>query len=67
MSVSVTTKGPVPVLVTAKAIALAQDYIAENDLQLTFTVQFADLEDTSLRGSPVSTFVHFVILAEPAE
>mmetsp|Transcript_36625 Transcript_36625/g.118113 ORF Transcript_36625/g.118113 Transcript_36625/m.118113 type:complete len:228 (+) Transcript_36625:1223-1906(+) len=62
--VSITTKGPVPVLVTTKAIALAQEYVAEEGLSLSFTVQFRDLEDPSLRGSPVSTFVQFIIVRE---
>jgi stage V sporulation protein SpoVS len=54
----------VPVLVTTKAIALAQEYVAEEGLSLSFTVQFRDLEDPSLRGSPVSTFVQFIIVRE---
>jgi len=62
--VAITTKGPIPVLVTVKAIALAQDYVRERDdnIELSFAVQFRDLEDPELRGSPVSTFVHFAII-----
>mmetsp|Transcript_25020 Transcript_25020/g.68696 ORF Transcript_25020/g.68696 Transcript_25020/m.68696 type:complete len:256 (-) Transcript_25020:975-1742(-) len=62
--VAITTKGPVPVLVTVKAIALAQTYVQERDeaIDLSFAVQFRDLEDPELRGSPVSTFVHFAIV-----
>lgn len=61
---AITTKGPIPVLVTVKAIALAQDYVRERDdnIELSFAVQFRDLEDPELRGSPVSTFVHFAII-----
>lgn len=51
-------------LVTVKAIALAQTYVQERDeaIDLSFAVQFRDLEDPELRGSPVSTFVHFAIV-----
>lgn len=60
--VAVTTKGQVPVLVAVKAIALAQDYVREENLDLKFSVKFCDLEDPRLRGQPTSTYLHFAIL-----
>ena len=57
--VAVTTKGPVPVLVAVKALALAQDYLAEDSIDIKFAVQFRDLEE---RGQ-TSTFLHFAILS----
>jgi len=61
--VAVTTKGAVPVLVAIKAIALAQDYVQEEGIDLKFAVQFRDLENTD-RGmdSIPSTYLHFAIL-----
>eukprot|EP00316_Scyphosphaera_apsteinii_P005415 CAMPEP_0119299268 /NCGR_PEP_ID=MMETSP1333-20130426/1366_1 /TAXON_ID=418940 /ORGANISM="Scyphosphaera apsteinii, Strain RCC1455" /LENGTH=270 /DNA_ID=CAMNT_0007300643 /DNA_START=65 /DNA_END=877 /DNA_ORIENTATION=+ len=60
--VSITTKGQVPVLVAVKAISLAQSYVREEDLDIKFAIQFRDLEDPELRGSPASTFLHFAIV-----
>mmetsp|Transcript_59299 Transcript_59299/g.98246 ORF Transcript_59299/g.98246 Transcript_59299/m.98246 type:complete len:280 (-) Transcript_59299:435-1274(-) len=60
--VSITTKGQVPVLVAVKAISLAQSYVREEDLDIKFAIQFRDLEDAELRGSPASTFLHFAIV-----
>lgn len=59
--VAVTTKGSVPVLVTIKAAALAQDYLADDGIDLKFMVQFRDLEDPELNNAP-STYLHFAIL-----
>jgi len=61
--VAVTTKGQVPVLVAVKAIALAQEYTREEDLDIKFAVKFADLEDPELRNTP-STYLHFAILGD---
>lgn len=60
--VAVTTKGSIPVLVTIKATALAQDYLADEGIDLKFAVQFRDLEDPELHNAP-STYLHFAILA----
>jgi len=61
--VACTTKGPVPVLVVVKAIALAQDYVQEEGIEVKFAVQFRDLENTD-RGmdSVPSTYLHFAIV-----
>jgi len=61
--VACTTKGAVPVLVVIKAIALAQDYVQEEGIDLKFAVQFRDLENTD-RGMDkiTSTYLHFAIL-----
>lgn len=59
--VACTTKGAVPVLVVVKAIALAQDYVRDENIDLKFAVQFRDLEAPELRGAP-STYLHFAIL-----
>jgi len=61
--VAITTKGSVPVLVAVKAIALAQDYVRAEGIDIKFAVQFRDLTDPELRGSPESTFLHFAIVA----
>merc|ERR1712137_1381042 len=61
--VAITTKGSVPVLVAVKAIALAQDYVRDEGIEIKFAVQFRDLTDPELRGSPESTFLHFAIVS----
>ena len=43
-SVACTTKGPVPVLIAVKAIALAQTYVAEESMSIKFAVGIVDLE-----------------------
>merc|ERR1719230_2521846 len=43
--VACTTKGPVPVLVAIKAIALAQDYVQEEGYEIKFFVGIVDLEN----------------------
>merc|ERR1719450_1586108 len=62
--VACTTKGPVPVLVAVKAIALAQDYVEEEGIDVKFAVQFRDLENTD-RGmdGAASTYLHFAIVS----
>ena len=64
--VAVTTKGAVPVLVAVKAVALAQEYLQEEGINVSFAVQFRDLEDPELRNTP-STFLHFAIVYSAAE
>jgi len=60
--VAVTTKGPVPVLVAVKAIALAQDYVTEEGIDIKFAVQFRDLENTDRGMDNIpSTYLHFAI------
>lgn len=60
--VACTTKGPVPVLVAVKAIALAQDYVQEEGIDIKFAVQFRDLENTDRgMGNASSTYLHFAI------
>ncbi len=65
--VAVTTKGAVPVLVAVKSVALAQEYLQEEGINVSFAVQFRDLEDPELRNSPASTFLHFAIVYSAAE
>jgi len=65
--VAVTTKGAIPVLVAVKAIALAQDYLADDNIDLKFAVAFADLDDTtSGRNLGLSTFLHMSLLPRNA-
>uniref|UniRef100_A0A7S4BW77 Uncharacterized protein n=2 Tax=Chrysotila carterae TaxID=13221 RepID=A0A7S4BW77_CHRCT len=59
--VALTTKGPVPVLVAVKAIALAQEYTSQENMDVKFAVQFRDLEDPELGNTP-STYLHFAVL-----
>ena len=61
--VAVTTKGAIPVLVAVKAIALAQEYVQDDSMDIKFAVQFRDLADPEIRVSPESTFLHFAIVA----
>lgn len=62
---SILVKGPVPVLVAVKAIAKAQEYVA-NDFNLAFTAALVDRENKDLRNAPTSTFTQFSILALPS-
>jgi len=59
--VAVTTKGPVPVLVVVKAIATAQEYLAEESISLKFSVALVDLENPEIRDA-TSTYLHFAIV-----
>jgi len=61
--VAVTCKGPIAVLVTVKAIALAQEYTADEGVDIKFAVKFVDLEDPDA-GNRASTYLHFAILGE---
>merc|ERR1719231_1110419 len=57
--VACTTKGPVPVLIAVKAIALAQTYLAEEAKEVKFTVSIVDLENPEIRSTTTSTYLHF--------
>ena len=59
--VAITVKGAVPVLISVKAIGLAQDYVKDDGIELRFAVQFRDLEDPELNNTP-STYLHMAIL-----
>jgi len=59
--VALTVKGAVPVLISVKAIALAQDYVKEEGIDIKFAVQFRDLEDPELNNTP-STYLHLAIM-----
>jgi len=59
--VAVTTKGPVPVLIAVKAMATAQEYVAEEGLDLKFCVSIVDLENPEIRDA-TSTYLHFAIV-----
>jgi len=64
-SVACTTKGPVPVLIAVKAIALAQTYVAEEGMEVKFTVSIVDLENPEIRSDTVtSTYLHFALIAK---
>ena len=63
--VACTTKGPVPVLIAVKAIALAQTYVAEEDMNIKFCVGIVDLENPEIRSDTVtSTYLHFHMIAK---
>ena len=63
--VAVTTKGPVPVLIAVKALALAQTYVAEEDMTIKFCVGIVDLENPEIRSSEVtSTYLHFHVISK---
>lgn len=65
--VNVTTKGSIPILIAVKAIALAQDYLSEDNMELKFVVQFRDLDDdTSGRNLGLSTFLHMALIVREA-
>eukprot|EP00964_Phaeocystis_antarctica_P077266 scaffold47912_cov73-Phaeocystis_antarctica.AAC.10 len=59
--VALTVKGAVPVLISVKAIALAQDYVKDEGIELRFAVQFRNLEDPELNNTP-STYLHMAII-----
>jgi stage V sporulation protein SpoVS len=59
--VALTVKGAIPVLISVKAIALAQDYVKEDGIDIKFAVQFRDLEDPELNNTP-STYLHMAII-----
>ena len=63
--VACTTKGPVPVLIAIKAIALAQTYVAEEGIDIKFAVSIVDLENPEIRSDTVtSTYLHFALIAK---
>merc|ERR1719261_1419486 len=52
------------VLVAIKAIALAQDYVEEEGIDIKFAVQFRDLENTDRGMDNIpSTYLHFAIVS----
>jgi len=63
--VACTTKGPVPVLLAVKAMALAQTYVADEGMDISFTVSIVDLENPEMRSSDVtSTYLHFALIVK---
>ena len=63
--VACTTKGPVPVLIAVKAIAIANTYLADDDIEIKYCVGIVDLENPEIRSSEVtSTYLHFHIIAK---
>ena len=64
-SVACTTKGPVPVLIAVKAIAMAQTYTSEEGIDIKFTVSIVDLENPEIRQESVtSTYLHFALVTK---
>jgi len=64
-SVACTTKGPVPVLIAVKALALANTYVEEDNLSVSFTVSIIDLENPEIRSDTItSTYLHFAIVSK---
>lgn len=61
--VACTTKGPVPVLIAVKAIALANTYLEEERKEVKFTVSIVDLENPEIRDQTTSTYLHFALQA----
>lgn len=61
--VAITVKGAVPVLISVKAIALAQEYVKDEGIELRFATQFRDLEDPELNNAP-STYLHMAIIPQ---
>lgn len=63
--VACTTKGPVPVLIAVKAIALANTYVEEENIEIKFCVGIVDLENPEIRSDQVtSTYLHFHVIAK---
>jgi len=64
-SVACTTKGPVPVLIAVKALALANTYLEEENVNVRFTVSIIDLENPEIRSDTItSTYLHFSLVAK---
>jgi len=61
--VACTTKGPVPVLIAVKAIALANTYLEEDGKEVKFAVSIVDLENPEIRDTVTSTYLHFALQA----
>ena len=63
--VAITVKGAVPVLISVKAIALAQEYVKDEGIaiELRFATQFRDLKDPELNNAP-STYLHMAIIPQ---
>merc|ERR1719247_3333185 len=63
--VACTTKGPVPMLIAVKAIALANTYVEEENIEIKFCVGIVDLENPEIRSDQVtSTYLHFHVIAK---
>lgn len=61
--VACTTKGPVPVLIAVKAIAIANTYLADDGKEAKFSVSICDLENPEIRSESVqSTYLHFALV-----
>jgi len=63
--VAVTTKGAVPVLVVVKALATAEQYLADDGITLQFCISIVDLENPEIRDA-TSTYLHFAIVPSNA-
>ena len=61
--VACTTKGPVPVLIAVKAIAIANTYLEEDGKEVKFAVSIVDLENPEIRDTVTSTYLHFALQA----
>jgi len=61
--VACTTKGPVPVLIAVKAIALSQTYLEDEGKSVQFTISIVDLENPEIRDA-TSTYMHFALVAK---
>jgi stage V sporulation protein SpoVS len=63
--VACTTKGPVPVLIAVKAIAIANTYVADEGMEIKFCVGIVDLENPEIKSDSVtSTYLHFHIISK---
>lgn len=63
--VACTTKGPIPVLIAVKAIALANTYLQDENMEIKFCVGIVDLENPEIRSDAVtSTYLHFHLIAK---
>ena len=62
---TILVKGAVPVLIAVKAIAIANTYLADDDIEIKYCVGIVDLENPEIRSSEVtSTYLHFHIIAK---
>jgi stage V sporulation protein S len=67
---TILVKGAVPVLIAVKAIAKAQEYLAQekdklSSSTLAFTAALVDRENKDLRNAPTSTFTQLSIVGVP--
>ena len=61
--VSLYVKGAIPVLIAVKAIAAAQEYLADAGVALTFQPALVDRENRELKDNASSTFTHIAVIA----